>query len=172
MKASTRSFNLIQFFALILFICGLVCAGGCTSAGTNIDVKQTPAISLPRYKIVAVEVTTKDPDFDSKEIGQLTGSILDGLRKSARFDKVYASSSSDKYDADLKLSVAVQFVVGANMNKVQSIETSVTLIDPADGKTLASALINSHTEWRLLGGNMTKAITRLGDQIVDFTTKL
>lgn len=166
-----RFFHLIQFSALLLFICGLICTSGCTTAGTSIEVKQTPAISLSRYKIVAVEVTTKDLDFDSKEVDQLTGSILDGLRKSARFDKVYASATSDEYDADLKLSVVVQFVVGPNMHSVQSIETSVALIDPGDGKTLAAALVNSHTEWALFGGNMTKAIARLGDQIVDFTTK-
>jgi hypothetical protein len=172
MKTSIPSFNLVPFSVLILFICGLVCTGGCTSAGTSMEVKQTPATNLSRYKIVAVEVTTKDLDFDTNQIDQLTGSILDGLHKSARFDKVYASSSSDEHDADLKLSVVVQFVLGPNMNKVQSIETSVALTDTGDGKTLASALVNSHTEWSLFGGNMNKAITMLGDQIVDFTIKL
>jgi hypothetical protein len=171
MKVGTRSINFIQFSALILFICGLVCTGGCTTPGSSIEVKQTPAQSLSRYKIVAVEVTNKDPDFDTNDVDQLTGSILDGLRKSARFDKVYASATSDEHDADLKLSVAVQFVIAANMNKVQSIETSVALTDLGDGKTLATALVNSHSEWSLFGGRMTNAIAKLSDQIVDFTTK-
>jgi hypothetical protein len=172
MKANARPFNLIQFSALILFVCGLlVCAGGCTTPGSSIEVKQTPAQDLSKYKSIAVEVTNKDPDFDANEVDHLTDSILDGLRKSARFDKVYANSSPNEHNTDLKLSVAVQFVVAANMNKVQSIETSVAFIDTGDGKTLASASVNSHTEWALFGGHMTNAIVKLSDQIVDFATK-
>jgi hypothetical protein len=171
MKTSNRFCNLFQLSAFILFICGLVCSGGCTTAGSSIEVKQTPAQSLSRYKIVAVEVNNKDPDFDTNEADQLTGSILDGLRKSGRFDKVYTSATSDEHDADLKLSVVVQFVIAANMKKVQSIETSVALTDLGDGKTLAAALISSHSEWSLFGGKMTNAIAKLSDQIVDFTTK-
>ena len=121
---------------------------------------------------MAVEVTNKDLDFDTNEVDQLTSSILGGLRKSGRFDKVYAYSQSDEHDADLKLSVLVEFVVGLNMkNNVQSIETSVALTDIGDGKTLATALVNSHSEWALFGNHMTNAIAKLSDQIVDFTTK-
>ena len=171
MKAGTHSFNLFQFTGLLLFMCGLICAGGCTTAGSSIEVKQAPAGSLSGHKIVAVEVSTRDLDFSPKQVDLLTDSIVDGLRKSARFDNVYDSATSDEHDADLKLSVVVQFVVGPNTHHVQSIESSVALMDPGDGKTLASALVNSHTEWALFGGKMTNAITRLSDQIVDFTTK-
>jgi hypothetical protein len=164
MKPSTRFLLLIQCLALLALV------GGCASAGTNVEVKQPPAFNLSKYKIIAVEVTTKDPDFDTKEINQLTGAVLDGLKASGKFDKVYGSSSPDEHDATLKLSVVVQFVVGPNMDKVQSIETSVTLMDIATGNTLARANANSHTEWALWGGNMPKAITRLGNQIVDFAT--
>jgi len=107
MKTNTHFTNLIQFSILLLFICGLACTAGCTSAGTGIEVKQTPAISRSKHKTITVVVTTKDLDFDSKEIDQLTGCIVDGLRKSSKFDTVYAISS-DKNDADLKLSVVVQ----------------------------------------------------------------
>ena len=157
---------------MILFICGLVCAGGCTTAGSSIEVKQTPTISLSGYKGIAVEVATKDLDFKTNELDQLICSLLDGLRRSAKFDKVCTLSSSDAHEANLKLFVVVQLVVAANVNKVQSIETSVALIDPADGKMLANALVNSHSEWKLFGGNMAKAIASLSDQIVEFTTKL
>ncbi len=172
MQATTRSFNLFQFPALVLFICGLVCTGGCTTLGSSIEVKQTPAQSLFRYKSVAVEVANRDLDFSTNEVDQLTSSILDGLRKSGRFDKVYESATSDKHDADLKLFVLVEFVMGPNTHGVQSIETSVTLTNLGNGKTLATALVNSHSEWALFGGHMTNAIAKLSDQIVDFTTKL
>ena len=172
MKTSNCSCNLFQLSSFILSICGLLCVGGCTTPESSIEVKQTPAKTLSGYKIVAVEVTNKDLDFDSNEVDQLTGSILDGLSKSSRFDKVYACSSSDEHDADLKLSVTVQFVITANMNKVQSLETSVALIDTGNGKTLAAALVNSHSEWAFFGGHMTNAIAKLSDQIVDFATKL
>jgi hypothetical protein len=57
------------------------------------------------------------------------------------------------------------------MNKVQSIEASVALTDLRDGNTLATALVNAHSEWALFGGHMTNAIAKLSDQIVDFATK-
>jgi len=171
MKTGNRSCSLFQLSALILFVCGLLCISGCTTPGSSIQVKQTPAQSLSGYKIVAVEVTNMDLDFDTNEVDRLTGSIVDGLRKSGRFDKVYDSATSDEHDADLKLSIVVQFVLAANMNKVQSIETSVALTDLGDGKTLATALVNSHSEWALFGGHMTNAIAKLSDQIIDFTTK-
>ena len=134
-------------------------------------MKQSPAQSLSRYRIVALEVANKDLDFSTNEVDQLTGSILDGLRKSGRFDKVYDSATSDEHDADLKLSVLVEFVIGPNTHSVQSIESSVALRDPGDGKTLATALVNSHSEWALFGGHMANAIAKLSDQIVDFSTK-
>jgi hypothetical protein len=171
MKTGTRSFNPFQFSALILFVCGLVCTCGCTTPGSSIEVKQTSAQSLSIYKSVAVEVTNKDLDFSTNEVDQLTSSILGGLRKSGRFDKVYDSTTPDEHNADLKLSVVVQFVLAVNMNKVQSIETSVALTDLRDRKTLATALVNSHSEWALFGGHMTNAIAKLSDKIVDFATK-
>lgn len=171
MSARTHSFDLFRFAALILFVCGLVCAGGCTTAGSSIEVKQAPAGSLSGHKIIVVEVTTRDLDFSPEQVGQLTSSIVDSLRKSGRYDKVYASPTSDEHDADLKLSVLVEFVIGPNMHSVQSIESSVALTDPGDGKTLGTALVNAHSEWALFGGKMTNAIAKLSDQIVDFTTK-
>ena len=172
MNTGTRSLRLIQFSALILFICGLVYAGGCTTPpGSNIDVKQSLIGGLSSHKIVAVDVTTKDLDFTPEQVRQLTGAIVDGLRKSARFDKIYDSATTNEHDADLKLSVRVEFVMGPNRYRVQSIESSLTLIDPSDDKTLAMVLVNSHSEWRLFGGHMTNAIAQLSDQIVNFTTK-
>jgi len=171
MKAHAKFLHLIKFSALLSLICGLIGASGCTSASTSIEAKQTQSISRSRYKIIAVEVTTKDLDFDSKKIDQLTGSIVDGLRKSAKFDNVYVISSSGEHDADLKLSVVIQFTVGANINRTQNVETSVTLTDTGDGKTIADATVNSSPGWNFFGVNMSKAIVRLGDQIVDFVTK-
>jgi hypothetical protein len=171
MKAHAKFLHLIKFSALLSFVCGLIVASGCTSASTSIEAKQTQSISLSRYKIIAVEVTTKDLDFDSKKIDQLTGSIIDGLRKSAKFDNVYAISPSGEHDADLKLSVVIQFTVRANINRTQNVETTVTLTDTSDGKTIADATVNSSTGWNFFGVNMSKAIVRLGDQIVDFVTK-
>jgi len=172
LKTNTRFSQLIQFSIWLLFICGLACTDGCTSARTSIEVKQTPAISPSKYKVIAVEVTTKDLDFDSTETDQLTGSIVDGLRKSAKFENVYAISSSSEHDADLKLSVVIQFTVGANINRTQNVETSVTLTDTGDGKTVADATVNASTGWNFFGVNMSKAIIKLGDQIVEFVTKL
>jgi hypothetical protein len=171
MKAHAQFAHLIKFSALVSFICGLICASGCTSASTSIEVKQAPATSPFKHKTIVVEVTTKDLDFDSKEIDQLTGSIVDGLRKSAKFENVYVISSSGGHDADLKLSVLIQFTVGANINRTENVETSVTLTDTGDGKTIADATVNYSTGWNFFGVNMSKAIVRLGDQIVDFVTK-
>lgn len=171
MKVGHRARHLFQSSILIVIICGLVCAAGCTTPGSGIEVKQTSVKPLSGYKIVAVEVTNKDLDFGTNEVDQLTGSILDDLRRSGRFNKVYDSTTSDEHDADLKLSVVVQFVLAANMNKVQSIETFVALTDLGNGKMLASANVNSHSEWAFLGGHMTNAIAKLSGQIVDFATK-
>lgn len=157
--------------SVCLFVCGLLCTSGCTTAGASVEIKQAPPINLSQYKTIAVAVTTRDPDFDAKQIRQLTDSILGGLRKSAKFDKAYATVSEVEPTTDLKLSVIVQFVVGPNRHRVQSIESTVALIDLGDGRTLGSANINSHTEWALFGGNMHKAIASLGDQIVDFVIK-
>jgi len=167
MKTST-SFHISLDRLRFLFICGLGCVGGCTVPGSSIQVKQAPVASLAQYKVVAVDITTKDLDFSPKQVELLTGSIVDGLRKSARFDKVYSSPKSDERDADLKLSVLVEFVLLYN---VKSIEGSVVLTDTGDGKALASAQVNAHSEAALFGGQMTNAISKLSDQIVDFTTR-
>ena len=171
MKTSTGSIVFIQLCAFSVFTFGLIFTGGCTAPNSSIEVQQTPTGSLSKYNIISVEVTTKDLDFDEKEIDQLTGSILAGLRKSARFDKVYAASFSDENDADLKLSVVIRFVEAVNYKGVQSIETSLALTDSGNGETLASAFVNSNSGWALFGGKMTNAIVKLRDQIVDFVTK-
>jgi len=172
MKTGAHFSHLTRFSVLLLYICGLVCAGGCTAPpGSSIEVKQAPVGGVSKHKIVSVEVTTRDTDFSPKQVDLLTDSIADGLRKSARFDKIYVGTTSNEHEADLKLSVVVQFVIGPNTHKVQSIESSVVLTDPSDGKTLASANVNAHSGWALFGGHMTNAIAQLSDQIVDFATK-
>lgn len=173
MKTGTRFFQPIRCTGLLLFICWLACAGGCTTPpGSSIEVKQALVGGLSGHKIVAVDVTTRDADFSPKQVGQLTSAIVDGLRKSDRFDEVYDSATAKEHDADLKLSVLVVFVMGPNLHGVQSIESTVALTDPADGKTLASASVNAHSEWAFWGGgHMTNAIAQLSGQIVDFTTK-
>jgi hypothetical protein len=153
---------------LVLCICGTALIAGCTAPGSSIEVKEAPAGSLNPYKIVAVEATTGDADFDSNQVNFLTISIIDRLRESGRFDKVYDSTSSTEHDANLKLSVLVEFVLVYN---VKSIESSVALTDITDGKTLAAALVNAHSESAFLGGKMTNAIAKLSDQIVDFATQ-
>jgi len=171
MKFSRRFVISIQLCTISFFIFGFICAGGCTAPGSSIEVQQTPAASLFKYKIISVEVTTKDLDFDEMEIDQLTGSILSGLRKSARFDKVYAASFSDENDADLKLSVVIRFVEAVNYKSAQSIESSMVLVDSGNGETLARAFVNSDSGRGLFGGKMTNAIVTLSNQIVDFVTK-
>ncbi len=158
----------LQFSAVCLFVCGLLCTSGCTTAGTSIEVKQTPAINFSQNQTVMVIVKTRDADFNPKQVEQLADAIIDGLRKSAKFDKVYGITSVVEPFTNLKLSVVVQFVVVQN---VWSIETTVSLIDLRDGMTLGKANINSHTEWAFFGGNVSNAIDRLGDQIVNFVIK-
>jgi len=169
MKAGIPSFDLFQFAGLLLFICGLICTGGCsTPPGGTIEAKQAPIGGLPRHKIVAVEVTTRDADFTSNQVELLANSIVDGLRKVNQFDRVYDSATANEHDADLKLSVLVELVLLYN---VKSIESSVKLTDLGDGKTLAAANVNSHSESAFFGGHMTNAIAQLSGQIVDFTIK-
>ena len=141
---------------------------GCTTPGSNIEVKQAPAESLARYKILAVDVITRDPDFSPGYVVLLSNALVDDLRKSGRFDKVYDSPYTSEHDADLKLSLLVELSVFDN---VKSIESSVTLKDTADGKTIATALVNAHSESAFLGGQMTNAINQLSDRIVDFATQ-
>lgn len=169
MKANTRFFHLSQFSILFLFICGIVCLTGCTTPGSSIEVKQAPAESLVRHKVVAVDVANRDGDFGPDDVSFLSKSLVNDLRKSGRFDKVYdATTSSTEHDADLRLSVLVEFVLLYN---VKSIESSVTLTDTTSGKTLATAAVNSHSEAAFLGGHMTNAIAQLSGQIVDFATQ-
>jgi len=158
MKTSICFFWFTQFSILFLFICGAVWVTGCTVPGSSIEVKQAPEASLNRYKIVAVDVTTKDADFNPNQVDFMTKCIVEQLRESARFVKVYDINSSTEHDADLKLSVFVEFVLLYN---VKSIESSVTLTDTADGKARATALVNAHSESALLGGQMTNAIAKL-----------
>jgi hypothetical protein len=168
MKANTSFFHFFRFPILFLFICGVVGITGCTTPGSSIEVKQAPAESLARYKILAVDVTSKDPDFSPGYVVLLSNSLVDDLRKSGRFEKVYDAPYTSERDANLKLSVLVEFSVFDN---VKSIESSVTLTDAAGGKTIATALINAHSESAFLGGQMTNAINQLSDRIVDFATQ-
>ena len=167
MKTSVCLFHFIRFPILVLF-CGLVWITGCTTPGSSIEVKQTPAESLVRYKIVAVDVANRDADFSRGCVILLSNYLVDDLRKSGRFEKVYESPYTSESDADLKLSVLVELAVFTN---VKSIESSVRLTDTASGKTVATALVNAHSESAFLGGQITNAIAKLSDQIVDFTTQ-
>ena len=157
-----------QFAAACLFICGLLSTSGCTTAGTSVEVKQPPALNFSSPQTIAVAVTTRDADFNPIQVKLLKDAIINGLRKSTKFDKVYGIASTNEPAKGLKLSVVVQFVIGPNMHKVQSVETSVALMNQSDGQTLGNANINVHTEWAFFGGNMNKAIASLGDQIVNF----
>ena len=111
MKNITRFVRTIQFSAARFLIFGLLCTGGCVAVNTSIEPQQTPSASLNKYKIVAVDISTQNPNFDSQKIDQLTGSVLAGLRKSGKFEKVYAANYSVEHNADLKLSVVVKFAV-------------------------------------------------------------
>lgn len=168
MKANPRPFRFTQFAILFLFICGVVWVTGCTTPGGSIEVKQPPVERLARYKTVVVDVANKDADFSPNDVALLSNSLVNDLRESGKFDKVYDSDSSSKQDADLKVSVLVQFVLLYN---VKSIESSVTLTDTADGKSLAKATIDAHSESAFQGGHMTNAIAQLSRQIVDFATQ-
>ena len=141
---------------------------GCTAPGGNIEVKQAPAESLARYKIIAVDVTNRDGDFSPEDVGFLSNALVDDLRKSGRFEKVYDSTSSKEHDADLKLSVLIKFVLLYN---VKHIESSVTLTDAASGKILAAADVNAYSESAFQGGQMENAIAQLNDKIVNFATQ-
>jgi hypothetical protein len=171
MNADAPRFRLAQIAALLAGVVALACVAGCASAGANVDVKQPPTTSLSKYKTVELNVTTKDLDFKVQQLTQLTSRIVDGLRKSGQFDQVSTNSAVLNTNASLKLAVEVQLVIGPNTGHVQSIETVVVLADASSGETVARANVNSHTAWSLLGGNMTKTVNSLGDQIVDFAIK-
>ncbi|HUE35925.1 MAG TPA: hypothetical protein VMO20_00940 [Candidatus Acidoferrum sp.] len=165
MKIHTPFSRFTRFSILVLFACGFVWLTGCTTPGSSIEVKQAPVVSLARYKIVAVDVVSRDADFSPGYVVLLSNALVDDLRKSGRFDKVYDSSFTSERDADLKLSVLVELVLVYN---VKSIESSVTLTDIANGKTLAKAVVDAHSESAFLGGQMTNAITKLNEQVVTF----
>lgn len=171
MNGRARFSRWLPWTILLGFVAGMMAAAGCTSAGASAEVKQTASARLTGHRSVVVEVATKDLDFDPRQTDQLAKAILDGLGKSGRFDKV-CETMPDPAAGDLKLSVVVQLAVGPNMGHVQSIETIVTVASARDGKTLASANVNAHTAWSLFGGNMSQAIAKLSDQIVDYVTGL
>lgn len=158
-------------YATLLIIVGVVISlCGCTTpAGGSIQVIQAPGGNLSQHKSIAVAVDTKDADFSPKDVSRLKGFIIEGLRKSARYEKVYADLSPAEQDVVLNLSVHVEFVVGPNTHKVQSIESRVTLTKQSDGKTIGTALVKAHSEWALFGGHMTNAMAKLSEQIVEFT---
>ncbi len=168
MPANARFFRFVRFPILFLFICGAACLTGCTTPGSSIEVKQAPTENLKRYQTVVVDVANRDADFTTNDVIFLGDSLVNDLRKSGRFDKVYDSATPTEHPADLKLSVLVDFVVLYN---VKSIESSVTLTDTANGKMFATAQINSHSESAFLGGHMTNAITQLSSRIVGFATQ-
>jgi hypothetical protein len=170
------------FLFALLSVAAVFSITGCASSGSGIEVQQSPVMGLNRYKIVAVDVSTQDPDFESTKIEQLTGSILTRLRNSGKFYKVYATSFTIQHDADLRLSVVVQFVVNGErhsaiyVNKPSSVDASVALIEASNGKALASAIVHSHTGSALVPGisqapTMSDAIEKLSDQIVTFVIK-
>jgi hypothetical protein len=164
--------NFIPFFAFFFFLSGVVCNIGCRSVNATVEMQQNPVVNLSKYKIIVIDVSSKDPDFNSTEIDQLTDSIVSGLRNSARFEKVYAASSKIEHDADLKLSVTVQLAISPTLNGTQSLESSAVLTDASDGKKLAEATVKSGTGAGLFGVKTSTVIARLGDQIVDFVEKL
>lgn len=168
MQANTCSFHLFRLPILSFFLGGLVLLTGCTTPGSSIEVKRAPAGNLARYKIVAIDVASRDDDFGRGYVILLSNALVDDLRKSGRFDKVYDGPSTSESDADLKLSVLVELAVFTN---VKSIDSSVTLTDAASGRTLAAAHVNAHSESAFFGGQMTNAINKLNDQIVDFATQ-
>jgi len=181
MKTSTRFAHTIQFFEMLLFLSGLLCAGGCRTAGSSIEVQQTPVTSLDKYRILAVDVTTKDPDFGRKEIAELTGFIVAKFSGLGKFEKAYATSAKAEHDADLKLSVVVQLFVNGEqdnavfVNQPGSIDASVTLTDASNGNTLASAIVHSHTGSAAVAGishapTTLDTIELLSGQIVGFVT--
>lgn len=159
-----------QCVILLLLLGGVICLGGCsTPPGGSVQWIQAPGGTLSQYKSIAVVVNTKDADFSPNDVSQLKSFIIEDLRKSARYEKVYDGLFTSEHDVDLRLSVLVEFAVGPNTHKVQSIESRVTLIDIGDGKTVATALINGHSEWALFGGHMTNAMMKLSEQIIEFT---
>jgi hypothetical protein len=168
MYTYTNFIHFNRFLILVLFTCGFVSITGCTTPGSSIEVKQAPAESLARYKTVAIDVASRDADFNPAYVVLLSNALVDDLSKSGSFQKVYDSASTSERDADLKLSVLVEFTLFYN---VKSIESSVTLTETADGKTLAMALVNANSESALRGGKMTNAIAKLSEQIVSFATR-
>jgi hypothetical protein len=169
MKTHPCFFHFVRFSIWFLFLGGLVGVTGCTTPGSTMEVKQTLLKSPGRYKIVAIDVTSRDADFGPGYVALLDNSLINDLRNSGKFERVYDTSLSSERDADLKLSVLVEFTLFYN---VKHIEGSVTLTDAAGGKTLATASINAHSEFNLfMGGQMTNAIAKLSDQVVGFVTQ-
>ena len=157
-----------RFFILFLFLCGVAGLTGCMTPGSSIEVKQVPAESLAKYKTITIDVANRDADFTTNDVIFLNDSLVNDFRKSGRFEKVYDNSSPNEHDADLKLSVSVDLVMLYN---VKNIESTAVLTDIANGKSLATAQIDSHSESAFLGGHMTNAITQLSDRIVSFATQ-
>ncbi len=162
----------VQFqHVMSLLLVGLVVSlSGCTTPqGGSMKVIQAPDGDLSKYKTIDVAVTSKDADFSPKDVALLKGFIVEDLRKSGRYETVYAGTSSTERPVDLKLSVLVEFVIGPNTHKVQSIEGRVALTDQSEGKTLGAASIKGYSEWALFGGHMTNAMAEFSKQIVNFS---
>ena len=71
----------------------VVSLNGCTTPpGGSIQVIQAPGKILSQHKSIAVAVATKDADFRPEDVARLKGFIIEDLRKSERYEKVYADS--------------------------------------------------------------------------------
>lgn len=146
---------------------GLVLTSGC-AAVSNINVKQASNFNSADYKTIAIEVTSKDTDFQEWQKIQLIEFVYERLNKSGRFEKVRIDSVDVNHKTDLKLSVTIDLVVGSAVGKLQSIETSVALINSTNGNVLANAAIDAHGRWPFFGGKVNRAIDQLSNAIVDF----
>ncbi len=180
-KAPTRFGWLVQFLLLFVSVALFLCTGGCTTAGTKIETPQATPLDLNGHKIVAVEVTSQDPDFGATNSDDFAASIVAKLNGFGTFDRVYTMSANE-HDADLKLSVVVTFFVNVGMptggfgGNPGSIDASVTLTDIASGKKLADAVFHSHTKAKAFPGfthvpTPFDTIEVVSRQIADFVTK-
>lgn len=163
---------MVNLYCWLLLLSGMFCVAGCRSVNGMIDIQKPLVNSLSKYRIIEVEVSSKDPDFGSKEINQLADSIVIDLRQSNQFEKVYAASTAAKISADLKLSVAIQLVIGPSLHGKQSIESVVTLVETTEGQTLAVAKVSAITGPGLIGVKPIELNHKLANQITDFILKI
>ena len=139
---------------------------------------------LTKYKVLAIEVSSQDPNSDKEILEQLAGSINVRIQKLKVFEKVYCTLATVESNYDLKLlvtlnkyreiSVGERVLFGALLGQ-STINGKIQLIDAKSNQVIASADLKGTTSGGSIfsGGTSTssQAAERIAEQVVIFISE-